>query len=88
MNASVTVLKPNDPTSPERSRRYRQKRKAAVTAAVPSGVTVSTVEMAGLAGRLSAGTVTAEDLRMASRLVLALMTMLPPNGEIDLGIDP
>jgi hypothetical protein len=88
MNASVTVLKPKDPTAPERSRRYRRKRKAAVTAAVPSGVTAGTVEMAALAGRLAAGTVMHDDLRVAGRLVLALMTSLPPNGEIDLGIDP
>lgn len=64
----------------------RRRRRRQQIAAAESSRMVSTVEMAGLAGRLGAGTATIEDLHLAEKLLLAMLQMLPPNGTI--GIDP
>lgn len=94
----ATVLRPDflalvgkvakDSTSAERSRRYRRRRKArrdaAQAATAANTVAVTTSTMAALAGRLSAGSVTAADLELAGRLVLALVQLLPPDGAIGL----
>ena len=63
----------------------RRRRRRQNVAAAESSHMVSTVEMAGLAGRLGAGTATIEDMRLAEKLLLAMLQMLPPNGTI--GID-
>jgi hypothetical protein len=83
MNASVTVLRPKDRTAAERSKRYRRKRKVVTAATAQNSVTVTTVEMCALAGRLGAGRVTAEDLRVAERLILALVHRLPADSTLD-----
>jgi hypothetical protein len=84
MNASVTVLRPRDRTAAERSKRYRRKRKVVPAAIAPGGVTIDTAEMIALSVRLEAGTVTHDDLQMASRLVTALAMTLPPDSAIAL----
>jgi len=68
-----------DVTAPLRSRRYRRKQKE-----INASVTVSTVEMCGLAARLESGRATAEDIGMAGRLVLALVKLLPADSAIEL----
>jgi len=92
MAGNVTVLRPKDRTNAERRRRYRQRRSVtvrppavteAVTSEVDAGVTVDTVTMCGLAGCLGTGRVTADDLQMASRLVLAFAMSLPAGSSID-----
>lgn len=89
MNATVTVLKPKDPTGAARSKRYRRNRRTLQRhAAVTPSVTVDTSEMVALAVRLEAGTVTQDDLHVASRLVLALLHSLPSDSALALGINP
>jgi hypothetical protein len=79
---NVTPLRPKDRTNAERQRRYRRRR-TVTPESVPT-VTVTTVEMAALAGRLGVGRVTVEDLKLAERLILRFMQALPTNGKIDL----
>jgi hypothetical protein len=55
MQASATVLPPKDRTAAERSKRYRRNKKAAAATPARSGVTVSTVDVFALAGRLDPG---------------------------------
>src|SRR5690349_8654917 len=45
-----------------------------------SRVTVSTIQMCELAGRLESGRVTLDDLALASRLIIALVKHLPADG--------
>jgi hypothetical protein len=81
--ATVTALRPPDRTNAERQRRYRARRRI-VTPTVTPDVVVDTAAMTALAARLSTGAVTAADLEIAGRLVLALVAMLPPDGAIGL----
>jgi hypothetical protein len=59
MQSSVTVLRPKDRTSAERSRRYRRNKKPLLPRRqTQQGVTVSTVDMCDLSARLAGGRVT------------------------------
>jgi hypothetical protein len=82
----VTAPGPKDPKSAARSRRYRQNQKTALAATERPRVTVSTLDMVKLAGRVHGGdlTVSAADADLASRLVLALVRMLPPESAIEI----
>jgi hypothetical protein len=60
------------------------KKKAAAAAAQQKGVTVSTAEMCALSARMDAGSVTAGDLQLAARPVLALAQMLPADSALAL----
>jgi hypothetical protein len=46
---------------------------------------IGTPDLCTLAARLSTGTVTAADLQLADRLIMALVNSLPPDSTIDLG---
>jgi hypothetical protein len=86
---SVTAIR-QDMTGALRARRYRQRqkaKKAAVTIGAPTRHTISTPEMCGLAARLSDGRATPDDLRLADRLIMALVDRLPRDSTIDLGAD-
>jgi hypothetical protein len=79
----MTVALPKDVTAPLRMRRYRQRQKAN---GAKAGVTVvSTPEMCALAARLDDGRATAEDLKLAERLIMALVDRLPADSEIEVG---
>ncbi len=87
--STVTALPIRDRTNAERQRRFRQRRKQAATVTVDAparngAITVSTADMCRLGARLRDGRATADDIRMADRLIMAL---LPPNSTIDLGAD-
>jgi hypothetical protein len=73
--ASVTPLRPKDPTGAARQRRYRQRRREAVTAIGNGGI--DTVAVCALAGRLSAGQATRTDMEAAGRLIAELVCLLP-----------
>jgi hypothetical protein len=84
--ATVTELRPKDPTAAARSRRYRRNRRTLQRHdPVTPGVTVDTAQMIALSIRLEASTVTRADLDLASRLITALVHMLPPDSALDLG---
>ncbi len=88
--ATVTALPVRDRTNAERQRRFRERRRraAAVTVDAPArngAVTVSTADMCRLGARLRSGTVTADDLRLADKLIMALVNSLPPDSSIDIG---
>ena len=52
------------------------------TEPLAAGRVIDTAEMAGLAGRLEAGRASPEDLRVAGRLVMALVHRLPADGSL------
>jgi hypothetical protein len=77
-------------TAPLKSRRYREKKngkeaKATVTVRRPGVVTIGTPETCSLAARLTDGPATAEDLRMAERLIMELVFRLPRDSSLDVG---
>jgi hypothetical protein len=86
--SSVTPLRPvvtPDRTNALRQKRFRQRRKqAAVTQIERNGTPISTIEMCALGSRLKSGTVTLDDLRMADRLIMALVCLLPRDSTIQL----
>jgi hypothetical protein len=45
---------------------------------------ISTIEMCALGARLKSGTVTLDDLRLADRLIMALVRLLPRDSTIGL----
>jgi hypothetical protein len=63
-------------------RRYRRRQKAN---GISAGVTVTTVDMCALADRLEAGAVTAAEMKLAAKLVMALVDRLPEDSAIDVG---
>jgi hypothetical protein len=77
--ATKTVERIKDVTGALRARRYRRNKVNESKA----GVTVTTADMAGLAGRLATERATDEDLALAGRLVIELMRRLPPDSSID-----
>jgi hypothetical protein len=62
----------------------RRKQAAVTPSARDGGTVISTADMCSLAARLSGGTATAADLRLADKLIMALVTRLPPNGALDI----
>jgi len=60
-------------------RRYRRRQKAN---GISAGVTVTTVDMCALADRLEAGAVTAAEMKLAAKLVMALV---PEDSATDVG---
>jgi hypothetical protein len=87
---TVTALRPKDPTAAERQRRSRaRRRQPTVTPARDTSThsrdTIGTVQMAALAGRLSRGDVTPDDLELAGRLILMLVQRLPEGAVLDVG---
>jgi hypothetical protein len=90
--STVTTLSIRDRTNAERQRRFRERRKQAGTVTVDAparngAAVITTSEMCSLAARLSDGRATVEDLRLADRLIMALVTRLPPNSTLKLGAD-
>ena len=45
-------------------------------------VTISTIDMCGLAARLESGSVTGDELALASRLIIELVCRLPPDSTL------
>ena len=89
MTVTALQIKNKDVTAPLRARRYRQNKNAKetnanVTVRPNAGVTVSTPEMCSLAARLGDGRVTVEELRLAERIIMAFVNMLPPDSTISL----
>jgi hypothetical protein len=74
-----------DVTGALRSRRYRTRKSGnEINASVTvNGKSIDTIAMCALAGRLSAGRVTVEDLDIASRLITHLVYRLPENAVLD-----
>ena len=82
--ATVTPLRP-DRTGALRQKRFRQRRKWAASVTVErNGTPITTIEMCGLASRLADGRATMDDLRLADRLIMALVRMLPRDSTIKL----
>ena len=71
-----------DPNGCPARRRYRRRQKAN---GISAGVTVTTVDMCALADRLEAGAVTAAEMKLAAKLVMALVDRLPEDSAIDVG---
>jgi hypothetical protein len=63
-------------------RRYRRRQKAN---GISAGVTVTTVDMCALADRLETGAVTAAEMKLAAKLVMALVDRLREDSAIDVG---
>ena len=63
-------------------RRYRRRQKAN---GISAGVTVTTVDMCALADRLETGAVTAAEMKLAAKLVMALVDRLPEDSANDVG---
>jgi len=53
---------------------------------IKPGVTVTTPEMCALAARIGDGRATPGDLKLAERLIMALVDRLPPDSTIDLAV--
>jgi hypothetical protein len=82
--ATITPLRP-DPTNALRQRRFRERRKRAKAVTVErNGTPITTIEMCALGARLKSGTVTLDDLRLAERLITALVRLLPRDSTIRL----
>lgn len=83
---SAEASRPSDPTAAERARRYRANK------AIKAAEVVDTVGMMSVAGRLAysaeIGRVMPSDLRVASRLIVALVHRLPAESTIDIGNAP
>jgi hypothetical protein len=82
----MTAALPKDVTGALRARRYRHRRrqqkngsenKVGVTVGADRRVTVSTIEMCALAARLGDGRASPGDLKLAERLIMALVDRLP-----------
>jgi len=71
-----------DVTAPLRARRYRRRK----ANKIKPGVTVTTPEMCALAARIGDGRATPGDLKLAERLIMALVDRLPPDSTIDLAV--
>jgi hypothetical protein len=92
IDTNVMPLRPRDRTNADRQRRFRNKIKAAVTPPERQSVTaaaltvtvIGTPEMCALAARLTSGTITLNDLRLADKLIMALVDRLPPNSTVEL----
>jgi hypothetical protein len=87
----VTGFRLKDVTGALRARRYRARRKinevnAAVTVDAPPRHAISTAQMCGLAARLSDGRASPDDLRMADKLIMALVDRLPPDSVLDIRV--
>ena len=83
-DTTVTPLRlpVKDRTNAERSRRYRARRKAQRLAATERK---RSAEMCALGARLKSGTgITLDDLRLADRLIMALVCLLPRHSTIQL----
>jgi hypothetical protein len=52
---------------------------------ISAGVTVTTVDMCALADRLETGAVMAAEMKLAAKLVMALVDRLPEDSAIDVG---
>jgi hypothetical protein len=63
-------------------RRYRRRQKAN---GISAGVAVTTVDMCALADRPETGVVTAAEMKLAAKLVMALADRLPEDSAIDVG---
>jgi hypothetical protein len=79
---------PSEPPTKSRDgcparRRYRRCQKAN---GISAGVTVTTVDMCALADRLETGAVTAAEMKLAAKLVMALVDRLREDSAIDVGI--
>jgi hypothetical protein len=88
-NGTAPALRRNgqDMTVALRMRRYRQrkngkKNNAEVTVDTPASVTISTVEMCGLAARLSDGSASPDDLKLADKLMVAFAMQFPPDSTV------
>ena len=66
-------------------RRRGLRKQPAVTPKQRNGVTIGTVEMCALAGRLNVGDVTPAELQLAIRLLLMLVRRLPADAALDVG---
>jgi hypothetical protein len=93
---SVTPLRLKDVMGALRARRYRAKKNgsdinASVTVEPDFDTTtvtaISTPQMCALAARLSDGRATPGDLRLADKLIMALVDRLPPDSTIQLTDD-
>jgi hypothetical protein len=78
----MTLALPKDVTGALRARRYRRRQKAN---GINPGVAVTTPEMCALAARLGDGRATPGDLKLAERLIMALVNRLPPDSGIAMG---
>jgi hypothetical protein len=88
-NGSRPALRRNgqDMTVALRMRRYRQrknekKNNVEVTVSGAASVTISTVEMCGLAARLGDGCASADDLKMADKLIVAFAMQFPADSMV------
>jgi len=81
MTPALIALRP-DPTNALRQRRFRERRKLAKS--VTGTVTVSTPDMCALAARIGDGRASRDDMRLAERLIMALVDRLPPDSTIEL----
>jgi hypothetical protein len=91
----VTALRIKDVTGALRARRYRAKKNRN---GINAGVTVesdfdaatvtaiSTPEMCALAARLGDGRASCDDMRMAERLIMALVDRLPADSVLDIEV--
>jgi hypothetical protein len=77
---TIIPLKPKDARAAARQAKKRAKSKPIVTP--PAGARVTTTDICGFAGRLSAGHVTGADAELASRLLMGLVTLLPRDGSL------
>jgi hypothetical protein len=83
---SMSVVPMLPQSRAEIQKRYRQRRKARQATPDESIQAVTTAEIAGLAGRLAGGKVLPAELAMASRLLMALVTLLPRDGVLGLPV--
>src|SRR5882762_3454961 len=90
-NGTAPALRRNgqDMTVALRMRRYRQrkngkKNNAEVTVNATASVTISTVEMCGLAARLGEGCASADDLKLADKLIVAFAMQFAPDSIVQL----
>jgi len=80
MSEAVTLLRPRkkDPTAALRVRRYRAKKRSESKPVL----TVSTIDMCRLAGRVGAGTATEGERQLVERIILQLVRMLPEDSDL------
>jgi hypothetical protein len=76
---TFALPKSKDVTGALRARRYRRRKGNEIK----PGVTVSTPEMCALSARVGAGMATAAELKLAERLIMALVDRLPPDSSIE-----
>lgn len=72
------------PTKSRDGRPARRRRRQKANG-ISAGVTVTTVDMCALADSLEAGAVTAAKMKLAAKLVMALVDRLPEDSAIDVG---